>query len=144
MKIIIVRISGRVGVRHDIKRSLDILRILKKHAAVIIEDKPEIMGMVDKLKHFIAYGELDDETARLLVEKRGRLPGDKPVDSKKVIEFMNEFMKGKKKMEEIGLKPFFRLSPPKGGFKRSIKQMYPKGVLGNYGKNINGLIKRML
>jgi len=144
MKIIAIRISGRVGLRHDIERSLDVLRIQKKHAAVIVETKPEIMGIIDKLKQFIAYGELDDETAKLLVEKRGRLPGDKPVDSKKVAEFMNEFMKGNKKMEDIGLKPFFRLSPPKGGFKKSIKQMYPKGVLGNYGKKINDLVKRMI
>jgi large subunit ribosomal protein L30 len=144
MKIIAVRISGRVGVRDKIERTLEILRLKIKHSAVLIEDTPEKMGMIEKVKYYIAYGEIDDETARLLVEKRGRLEGDKPVDPKRIEEFMGKFMKGEKGMEEIGIKPFFRLHPPKGGFKKSIKLPWPRGILGYQGKKINELIRKML
>jgi len=145
MKIIAIRIAGRVGVRHDLEKTLDVMRLKKKHVAVIIDsDRPESEGLIHKTIHSIAYGELDDETAKLLIEKRGRMEGDKPVDSKKIAEFMNDVIKGKKSMGEIGIKPFFRLNPPKGGFKRSIKLMVPRGVLGNHGKKINDLVKRMI
>ena len=144
MKIIAVRISGRVGVREDIERTLDLLRLKIKHVAAILENTPEINGMIKKVQHYIAYGEINDDTARLLVEKRGKLQGDKPVDAKRVEEFMSKFMKGEKKIEEIGIKPFFRLSPPKGGFKKSTKLPWPKGVLGYQGEKINELVKRMI
>ena len=47
-----------------------------------------------------------------------------------------------KKPEEIGIKPFFRLHPARGGIKSKLH--YPKGVLGNHKENINKLIERML
>jgi large subunit ribosomal protein L30 len=121
------------------------MRLKQKHAAVIMDmDRPESKGLIFKTIHSIAYGEIDDETAKLLIEKRGRMAGDKPVDSKKVAEFMNDVIHGKKSMDEVGIKPFFRLNPPRGGFKRSIKLMVPRGILGNHGKKINDLVKRML
>ena len=48
-----------------------------------------------------------------------------------------------KKLKEIGLKPFFRLHPPRGGLKSSKKQ-FPRGVLGNHKQEINKLIEKML
>jgi len=42
------------------------------------------------------------------------------------------------------LKPWFALSPPRQGFKRSTKRLYgQKGVLG-YNKELSTLIKRMI
>ena len=47
-----------------------------------------------------------------------------------------------KKMEELGLKPWFSLHPARGGI--NTKLHYPRGVLGNHKDKINDLIKRML
>jgi len=35
------------------------------------------------------------------------------------------------------------LQPPRGGFKKSTKSLYPRGVLGE-NKGINDLVRRML
>jgi len=44
-----------------------------------------------------------------------------------------------------GLKPYFRLHPPKGGFKGSVKKPYNAGgELGYRGSAINDLIMRMI
>ena len=46
------------------------------------------------------------------------------------------------KMDELSIKPFFRLHPPRGGIKSKVH--FPKGVLGNNKEKINELIMRML
>ena len=46
--------------------------------------------------------------------------------------------------KETGIKRVFRLTPPSGGFKKSIKQHFPKGELGNRKEKINELILRMI
>lgn len=116
----IIRITGRVNVRKDIEETLHRLKIRKKYACVVIE-KPtkEQMGMIKKVRDFVAYGEITPETYKELVEKRG----------KKV--------KGK-------LKSFFRLHPPRKGIDSKKHFGVGKGVLGDNKENINELIRRML
>jgi len=42
------------------------------------------------------------------------------------------------------LKPWFALSPPRKGFKRSTKRLYgQKGILG-HNKELTALVKRMM
>ncbi|MEM2089957.1 MAG: 50S ribosomal protein L30 [Candidatus Pacearchaeota archaeon] len=145
MKIAVIRIRGLVGVRREIRETLDKLKLRKKFVCVIVDDTKEIMGMLKKAQNYIAYGEIDEETLKELIMKRGRKPGNKPIEigGKKLEEFIKEFLQGKKKLKDLGIKPFFRLHPPRQGFKKSIKLLYPKGVLG-YNPKIKELIRRML
>ena len=94
-----------------------------------------------KIKDFVAFGKINTETFEKLIEKRGQV-----IDSKKKInakEVAKEFEKGKK-MEELNLKPFFRLHPPRGGIDSKKHFGVAKGVLGNHGDKINELLERML
>jgi large subunit ribosomal protein L30 len=96
--------------------------------------------MLKKIQYYTAFGEIEKPTLIRLIEKRGKRQDKKQIkDPEKIAA---EIEKGKK-LEETGLKPFFRLHPPRGGLKSSKKQ-YPRGVLGNHKKDINKLIERML
>ena len=55
-------------------------------------------------------------------------------------------MAGKAKLADAGIKPFFRLAPPRQGFgKIGIKKGFAeKGALGYRGKEINALLKKMM
>lgn len=141
-----IRIKGMVGVPKDIKKTLDMLRLRKKHACVVLFEKPEIEGMLKKVRSYVAFGKLDKETFKLLLLRRGKLAGNKlpHIKEEEINSFADNFFDNKAKLQDIKLKPFFRLHPPKGGFKKSIKLMWPKGVLGNHHEKINGLIRRML
>jgi len=123
-KIAVILIRGLVGTRTEIRDTLKMLNLHRKHACTIISNSPARMGMIEKVKDFVTYGEIDDDTLKLLIEKRAQKD---PKDEKKI-------------------KPFFRLSPPIGGFERKgIKKHYTiGGVLGYRGENINDLIKRMI
>ncbi len=140
---IIIRISGLVKVNRDIEEALDRLKLRRKYAAVLINSNDKnIKGMLDKVKFFVAYGEIDKPTLIKLLKSRAKsIKGEKvevKIDAEKVAE---EIISGKD-LRDLGLKPFFRLHPPRKGIKSKIQ--YPKGVLGNNKKDINKLVERML
>lgn len=135
----VVRIRGLVGVRKDIKDTLAMLRLHRKMHCVVLQENDSIRGMLQKVKDYVAYGNIDDDTLRLLITKRGRKIGDERLSTEEVEVTFNMFKKG----EKPDIKPIFRLTPPSGGFKKSIKQHYPKGELG-YRKEINELLRRMI
>lgn len=145
VKIIALRIRGKVGVSRNVEQTLYMLRLRKKMAAVILDDSKEIKGMIQKVKDYIAFDEVNEETLKLLLLKRAKLPGNKNphYDEKKADELAKKILENKIKISETGIKPFFALHPPRGGFKKSIKEPYPKGILGK-NKNLNELIKVMV
>jgi large subunit ribosomal protein L30 len=120
--IAIIRITGRVKVRKDIEETFYRLNIRRKYACTVIENPTkEQLGMIKKVRDFVAYGEITPETYKELVEKRGQ------------------------KIKETGkLKPFFRLHPPRKGIDSKNSFGVGKGVLGDNKEKINELIRRML
>jgi large subunit ribosomal protein L30 len=137
--ICVIRIHGRVKLKKEIVETLNRLRLGRKYSCIVLNPTKEKLGMINKLKNFIAFGEINKETFEKLIESRGqRIDKKKKIDSKKIIE---ELEKGKS-YEELNLKPFFRLHPPRKGIKSKIH--FPKGVLGDNKEKINELVKRML
>ena len=137
--ICIIRIRGRVGIRKEINETLNRLRLMKKYTCVVLEGKKEQLGMIKKVKDFIAFGEINNKTLEKLVDLRGKaIDKNKKVDPKKTVEGLK---KGKN-YKELNLKPFFRLHPPRKGIKSKLH--FPKGVLGDNKEKINDLIERML
>lgn len=143
--IAIIRILGLVGVNKYVEATLERLRLKRRYACVIVPETSEINGMLKKVRAKVAYGKIDKETLKLLILNRGRAAGNKPVDAKKISDaLISEIFEGRKDLKSIGLKQFFRLHPPVGGFKKSTKQFYPRGILGNHAEKINELIQRMV
>jgi len=140
--IAVIRIHGGVKIKKKIEETLYRLRLRRKYSCVVlVNPTKEQSGMIKKLKDFVAFGEIDDKIFKELIEKRGQLiDKSKKIDAKKIIE---EIKKGKK-YEELNLKPFFRLHPPRKGIESKKHFGVGKGVLGNNKKEINKLIERML
>ena len=138
-----IRIKGQVGLRKPIVETLHRLRIRKKYACVVFVKPTAVdLGMIKKVRDFVAFGEIDEKTLKELIEKRGSL-----IDKKKTKLKTEEIIKGlkeNKKFEDFNLKPFFRLHPPRGGIDSKKHFGVNKGVLGNNKNKINDLIKRML
>jgi large subunit ribosomal protein L30 len=133
--ICIIRIRGRVGLKKEINETLNRLRLRRKYTCVVLEGNKVQLGMIKKVKDFVAFGKINDKTFEKLIEERVQLIDKKnKVDLKKVVE---ELKKGKK-FEELNLKPFFRLHPPRKGI--NSKLHFPKGVLGDNKEKINDLV----
>jgi len=121
-KIAIIRIRGICKVKGEITMALDALGLKKKHACSIVEETPNLKGILSKIKDYTTYGEVSEETIKLLEEKRGKT------------SVKNDY------------KTVYFLAPPKGGFERGgIKKPFAmKGALGNRAEKINDLIVKMV
>jgi len=151
----VIRIRGSVSVRKDIEYTLNLLRLNRKFHLTLIRNNPSYKGMLQKVKDYVTWGEIDKETLELLLKNRGRLVGNKRITEdflkenttfKSFSELADALISGKVNIGDLPwLKPVFRLHPPKGGFKYSTKRPFKDlGELGYRGTEINQLIKRMV
>ena len=138
--ICIIRIRGDVKLDRDVRETFDRMHLGRKYSCIVINPNKEQLGMIKKLEDFTAFGDIRKDVFEKLIDIRGQKTSkNKKIDAKKII---GELEKGKK-YEDLGIKPFFRLHPPRGGLKSS-KRHFPRGVLGNNGEKINDLVLRML
>jgi large subunit ribosomal protein L30 len=149
----VVRLRGTVGVNRKIKDTLAMLRLHKRNHCVIVPDTPSFRGMLQVVKDYVAYGEINAETLALLLRRRGRLVGNKPLTDEYVKEktgfdtieeFAKAVIEGKASLKDLpDLKPVFRLHPPRGGLKNIKWQFQMGGELGYQGEEINKLLYKM-
>jgi large subunit ribosomal protein L30 len=118
-----------------------------------VQDTPENLGMIRKVKDYVAYGEVDEGTITTLLETRGKVTGDIALTDEYVREhspyggiadFAKALSLGNARLTDMpGMKPVLRLHPPRKGYK-TIKRTFPQGgALGYYGTEINTLLYKM-
>ena len=136
-----IRVRGRTQINSKVESTLRMLRLYKNNYCSLVLNTPNYVGMLKKIKDYITWGEIDDETFELLVDKRAEPFNGREEDSKNKIKYNDYMVVHNKK-----IKKYFRLSPPRKGFERKgLKYSYQNGgALGYRGKYINDLIKRML
>lgn len=154
-RIVIIRIKGKPGLKKSVKDTFEILRLYKKNHAVVVSNAPTYAGMLTKIQDAVTWGEIDEATFKLLLQKRGKLPGKQALTEQYLKDkcntsfdqFSKEFMECKRELKEIpGLKLFFKLNPPIRGFEhKGIKTPFSLGgVLGYRKEKINELLQRMV
>lgn len=137
---VVIRMKGLVGVEKTMVNSLDRLMLRKRFSCILLPEKE--MDKIFNVKDFVAYGDIDEKTLKMLLAARGK-KGNKKLDA--VPEsLVKGLMEEKTTLRKEGLNPVMGLHPPKGGFKgKSLKLPYPQGLTGKNDK-INELIQRML
>jgi large subunit ribosomal protein L30 len=134
----VVQVRGVVKTRQDIKDTLKMLRLHHINHCVLIPDSPQNLGMIRKVKDYVAFGEVDAPTVETLLQTRGNSSYGT------IGEFAKALASGETKLRDIpGLKPVLRLHPPRKGYK-TTKRTFPQGgALGYYGQEINTLLYKM-
>lgn len=147
-KLAIVLVRGTVNMHPDVKKTLELFYLKKKFACVVVPDNKVNRGMIAKIKDYVTYGEIDENTYEAVLKSRGRTIDNKFLDEKKVKEVIEKFFNKDIKVREIrdlDVKPFFNLHPPIKGFERGgIKKPFVNGgALGYRADSINDLLSRM-
>ena len=150
---LVVRIKGQVDVPYWATTTLKLLKLEKKFRATIIPAKDNTLGMLNKVKHYVSWQEIDPALTKELLDKKGRKAGYKKITNedlaeigfKSIDELANSLAEGKTSLSKLKpLKPWFALAPPRSGFKRSTKKLYgQKGILGQ-NKELATLVRRMI
>jgi large subunit ribosomal protein L30 len=155
--ILAVRIRGTATDNPDVRRTMEILKMESTFRARLLENSPSILGMLRSVKSLVAWGQVDPDVMEALLRKRAEVDGNRKLDE----DFVKVFFKkesiadlaksivagdiGIKDLWVAGVKPRFRLHPPRGGFKRSTRRAATDGgELGYRGEDINRLVKRMI
>ncbi len=147
-----LRIRGRTGIKKDIQDTLEMLRLNRINHAVIIPENPSYLGMLQKAKDYLTWGEIDQETLTLILSKRGRLEGNQDLteeylaqetDYKNMEDLSQAIIESQVDLVELGIKPVFRLHPPRKGYK-NIKKAYNDGGSLGYRGDIGSLLRKMV
>ncbi len=138
----VVRVRGTVGVRSQVSDTLKMLRLGRPNHCVILPENDVTKGMLIKAQNFITWGEVKPEILEKLVEKRGRLKGNNPIEKPKVKGYVDEIKKASS-LKVKDMIPVLRLNPPLKGYK-ATRRNYPKGDLGYRKDKINDLLERMM
>jgi large subunit ribosomal protein L30 len=149
----VVRVRGTVNVDGKISDTLKMLRLNKTNHCVIIPESPTYKGMLQIVKDYVTWGEIQPKVLSELLKARGELEGGKNITDTVVkshtgFDSINTYsqaiLNGEttiKKFEK--LKPVFRLSPPKKGYDGIKRAFKTGGALGYRGDKINELLRRM-
>ena len=141
VRIAAVRIRGKTKIKITVEDTMKMMRLYKNNFCAILPNNPVYLGMLRMAKDYLTWGEIDEDTFRQLLDKRGEQFKGRESDSKNKIKYDDYFMHGNKKY-----KKFFRLNSPKKGMgRKGVKRSFKEGgALGYRGAAINDLIRRML
>lgn len=114
-KIAVILVRGLIGASWEIRDTLRMLNIKRRNGCAVVEGNKYMLGMINKVRNYATFGEVSEETIKLL---KGR---------------------------EAGKNHYTLNSPKKGYGRKGIKYDFGKGgALGYRGEKINDLIKRMV
>ncbi|MFL2940964.1 MAG: 50S ribosomal protein L30 [Candidatus Poseidoniales archaeon] len=148
----VVRVRGSVNVNPKIKETMKLMKLSRVNHCVIIPENETYAGMLNIIKDYVTWGEIDSETTELLLESSGKSSGNSAFSKQHLKETTFKTMKalakglteGKVVMRDVpGLKPLFRLHPPRKGYEGIKRSFKVGGALGYRSDKINVLLRRM-
>jgi large subunit ribosomal protein L30 len=151
-----IRIDGSPTVKHGEELTLHALRMKSKFSAVLLRDNPSIRGMLRRIKDHVTWAEARREDMETLLSNRAQTTqglgissefAQKNVGLAGVEEIVSSLYSGKltlARLSEVGVAPYFRLHPPRGGFSKSSKRPFTdSGELGFRKEGLHQLLTRM-
>lgn len=151
--LLVLNIHGAINSAGPVREALEELKVARRFSASVVPRDLSTLGMLDLCKDRVAWAPVETELLATLLKKRGMVSATKALDSdalKKMGFEDHEQLAAKMIKDEMrlsaveGLRPFFRLAPPRGGFKRSMRRgSSEKGVLGS-NPHLAELVRRML
>ena len=92
---LVVRIRGQADIPYWATTTLNLLKLEKKFRATIIPAKENTLGMLNKIKHYISWQEIDISTTKELLDKKARKSGYKKITTEDISKI------GFKSMDEL-------------------------------------------
>jgi large subunit ribosomal protein L30 len=150
----VVKVRGTISAQREARETLDMLHISRTNHAVLVVNRPAILGMLKRVQSYVTWGEISKETLAELLTKKGRLVGNKKlteeylkkVGCKSINDLAGAIATCKVEFLKLpGTQPLFRLHPPTKGYKGTPKKNFRAGGEAGYrGEAINDLVKRMI
>jgi large subunit ribosomal protein L30 len=138
----------------EARETLELLRLTHTNHAVLIDSRPAYKGMLQRVNNYVTWGEPTKETVVSMLQKRGRLLGQKKLTEeyltkagyKSIDDLAEAIINCKVAYKNLpDVEPRFKLHPPSKGYKGQTKNAFKAGGEAGYrGAAINDLVKRMV
>ena len=77
----IIRVRGTVNVKDKISKTLKMLRLHRPNHCIIVPENDSYKGMLNIVKDYVTWGEINSDSVELLAKDRIRLEGGEVVTS---------------------------------------------------------------
>jgi len=154
MTFAVIRVRGQPDVNRDIEYTMGLLGLTRVNHCVVVPENASTKGMLQMIKDYCTWGEINQDTLTAMIRMRGRLAGDKEItddylkeksDFATVEDLSKAIIENNYKMRDVeAVKPVFRLHPPIKGYEGNKRSYQNGGALGYRGETINDLVNRML
>ncbi len=151
--ILVVNLHGMINSSTPVRKALNELRVAKKFAATVVPDDGPTVGMLKLCKDYVAWTPVNEVLLGDLLRKRGMVSSTRALDAASLKQMgykTHEDLASKMVKEQLrlsavrGVLPFFRLAPPRGGFRTSLRRQFTeKGLLGSNPK-LEEIVRRMM
>jgi len=151
--ILVVNLHGAINSSAPVRKALNELWVARKFSATVVEDDSQTVGMLKLCKDYVTWSQVDEPLLADLLKKRARVSTTRALDqsSLKHLGYKNhEELAAKMAKESVrlsaidGVLPYFRLAPPKGGFRKSLRrQTTERGLLGA-NPRLEEIVRRMI
>jgi large subunit ribosomal protein L30 len=150
--LLVVNLRGLVNTRAPVRATLDQLRVARRFNATIVPNDETYLGMLQLAKEHVAWCKLNSEIAEKLLSSRAEIStGNRVAESTIAKEYgsfagiASKLENGELNLKSVnGMRAFFRLNPPRGGFKRSIRRQYRDGGILGPNDELSTLVEKML
>jgi large subunit ribosomal protein L30 len=139
----VIRVRGHSKIKHDAVWTLRQLRLHRVNHLVLVPETDTFRHMLQVVKDYVTWGEIDDATLRLLLSRAAELQGGRALDEATASSALEALMSGRK-LSDLHIKEVIRLHPPRRGWEAVKKPYASGGSLGYRGSHINELITRMI
>lgn len=76
----VLRVRGRTGIRPDAEKTAALMRLHRINHLVLVPEDDVHRGMLQVVKDYVTWGEIDRETLVMLLKYRAQLKGHRPLD----------------------------------------------------------------
>jgi len=150
--LLVVNLRGMVNTRTPVRTTLEQLKVARRFNATIVPNDEVHQGMLKLAKEHVAWCELSGNMAERLLKARSEKSSGTRISESELSSQARSFHdlatgleQGKIKLSTVSeMRPFFRLSPPRGGFKRSVRRQYRDGGILGPNETLPNLVERML
>ncbi len=151
--LLVLNLHGSINSSGPVRKTLEELKVVRRFSASLVSDDPSTLGALRLCKDYLAWAPVEAGLLTTLLKKRGMVSTTKELDAaslkkmgyKKYEDLAEKMLKEQIRLSAVeGLRPFFRLGPPKGGFKVSMRRQFTeRGLLGSNPK-LAELVRRMV
>jgi len=151
--LLVLNLHGAINSSGPVRKALEELKVVRRFSASVVPSDASTLGTLRLCKDHVAWAPIDKDLLATLLMKRGMVSTTKALDAaslkrmgyKDHEDLASKMITGEMRLSAVeGLRPFFRLAPPKGGFKQSMRRATSEeGVLGR-NPQLGDLVRRML